>query len=295
MRTFKILPILITAITFISSINSLQAKPFADAECTECHGERGFSVPQGKHGSLGKKELFVDTGTFKDSVHGNNQCTDCHDDIKEVPHRKKGLSTVNCTSCHEKLSEKNSIASKKRNSLFGRPPPRRVITYTQDYKVSAHGDQGIKNNAKCSTCHTAHYVFPSEDKRASTNRLKSPEVCGSCHEKALKDYRRSMHGAALKTPWKGDSATCSDCHSSHKIGDVKKLPAHHIITEGCGECHKPELDGYMASPHGQLAWHGGNEAPRCVDCHEGHTIVHSDKSTSPVNKQNIVKTCQPCT
>ncbi len=294
MQISKFFLLLFTTMSLLSSINTLQAKPFADEDCTECHGERGFSIPMGEHGSSGKKQLFVDSRTFKDSVHGKGHCTDCHTDIEELPHRKRSLSTVDCISCHEKLTEDDTIASKKRNSLFGGPPPKRVVTYTKEYQLSAHGDQGIKNNAKCATCHTAHYVFPSEDKRAKTYRLNSPEVCGSCHADALKEYRQSMHGAALKTPWKGDSATCTDCHSSHQINDIKKLPAHRIITEGCGSCHQAELDGYMSSPHGQLAWHGGNEAPKCVDCHDSHTITHTDNLASPVNPKNIVKTCQKC-
>ncbi|WP_198265420.1 cytochrome b/b6 domain-containing protein [sulfur-oxidizing endosymbiont of Gigantopelta aegis] len=293
MQILKTFSVLFSAVILLASLNSLQAKSFPDEDCTECHGERGFSVPN-KHGQPGKQKLFVDTATFKDSVHGSNQCTDCHNDIEKVPHRKRGLSTVDCVSCHEKLTENDTVASKKRNSFFGGPPPKRVVTYTEEYKVSAHGDQGIKNNAKCSTCHTAHYVFPSENKRASTYRLNSPEICGSCHEEALKEYRQSMHGAALKTPWKGDSATCSDCHSSHQISDIKKLPAHRIITEGCGECHQSELDGYMSSPHGQLAWHGGNDAPKCVDCHDSHTIAHANSETSPINQKNLVETCQQC-
>ena len=281
-------------IFFLSSFNTLYAKSFPDAECTECHGERGFSVPLGKHGERGKQELFVDTDTFKQSVHGDNRCTDCHNDIEEVPHRKSGISTVDCVTCHEKLAEDDTVASKKRNSIFGGPPPKKVVTYTKEYKVSAHGDQGLKNNAKCATCHTAHYVFPSDDKRAKTHRLNSPDVCGSCHEKALKEYRQSMHGAALKRPWKGDSATCTDCHSSHQINDITKLSAHHVITEGCGNCHEAELAGYMESPHGQLAWHGGNKAPKCVDCHDSHTITHANNEASPVNQKNLVKTCQKC-
>ncbi len=294
MKQLKLFPALLIMMTLLSCLNSLQAKSFSDEQCTECHGERGFSVPLGKYGESGKKHLFVDAALFKDSVHGKNQCTDCHMDIEELPHKKNGFDSVDCITCHEKMIHDGSIASKRRNSLLGGSPPKRVVTYTKDYQVSAHGDLAIKNNAKCSTCHTAHYVFPSEDKRANTYRLKSPQVCGSCHEKELKQYRQSMHGAALKTPWKGDSATCSDCHSSHKVSDIKKLSAHRVITEGCGECHKAELDGYMASPHGQLAWHGENKAPRCVDCHNSHTITHVANSSSPVNKKNIVDTCKKC-
>lgn len=280
--------------TVFSTGGQLHAQSFPDSDCTECHGERGFSVPLGENGEEGKQELFVDTDFFKGSVHGSNRCTDCHTDIEEVPHRKEGLATVDCVTCHEKLTEDDTTASKRRNSLFGGSPPKRVVTYTKEYQVSAHGDKKVKNNAKCATCHTAHYVYPSEDSRAKTYRLNSPEVCGACHEKALKQYRQSMHGAALKRPWKGDSATCSDCHTSHQINDITKLPAHRVITEGCGQCHEAELDGYMASPHGQFAWHGHEDAPKCVDCHNSHTITLIDNPKSPVNIKNLVKTCSEC-
>ncbi len=285
---------LLLSATLFSNGSNLHAKSFPDSECTECHDKRGFSVPLGEHGELGKKQLFVNTDAFRDSVHGRSQCTDCHSDIEEVPHRKGKLAVVDCVSCHEKLSDDGSVADKRRNSIFGGSPERRIVAYTHDYKLSAHGDANVENNATCSTCHTAHYVYPSEDSRANTYRLKSPEVCGACHEKELKEYKQSMHGAALKTPWKGDSATCSDCHSSHQISDISKLPAHRVITEGCGECHQDELDGYMSSPHGQLAWHGNKDAPKCVDCHDSHTITHVANATSPVSKEKRVETCQKC-
>jgi len=236
----RILKYLLTAMSVLAVSSALQAKSFPDSECQECHGERGFSVPLGQHGASGKKELFVDSAFFKDSVHGNHQCTDCHTDIEEVPHRKDGLGVVDCISCHEQLADKNPVARKRRSSLLGGQPPRRIVAFTSDYKLSTHANRGIENNATCASCHTAHYVYPSEDKRANTYRLKSPGVCGACHEKALAEYRQSMHGATLKTPWKGDSATCSDCHTSHQINAIAKLPAHRIITQGCGNCHQSE-------------------------------------------------------
>ena len=290
----RILKYLLTAMSVLAVSSALQAKSFPDSECQECHGERGFSIPLGEHGASGKKALFIDSAFFKDSVHGNHQCTGCHTDIEEVPHRKDGLGVVDCVSCHEKLADDNSVVRKRRSSLLGGQSPKRIVAFTNDYKLSTHADRGIENNASCASCHTAHYVYPSEDKRANTYRLKSPGVCGACHEKALAGYRQSMHGATLKTPWKGDSATCSDCHSSHQINAIEKLPAHRIITEGCGNCHQSELNGYMASPHGQLAWHGGQHAPKCVDCHDSHEITHADSTDSPVNPANLIETCQKC-
>ncbi|EGV50820.1 cytochrome b/b6 domain-containing protein [Candidatus Endoriftia persephone] len=286
MRSSSLIPLLLFLCSF-----ALHAKPFPDTECQECHAQKGYSVPQDDHGAAGKRLLHVDPDALGESVHGHLACTDCHADVEKLPHRKDGLQTVDCVSCHQTI--KGDWVPSKRAAWLAPEPPR-VVTHTREYTLSAHADTSIANNATCATCHTAHYVFPSDDSRASTYRLNSPEMCGACHEKQLKEYRQSMHGAALKTPWKGDSATCADCHSSHQVSDMEKTPAHRVVTENCGECHAAELDGYMTSPHGQLAWHGNQDAPKCVDCHEGHTITHVSETRSPVNPANRVKTCQKC-
>jgi len=268
------------------------ARPFEDAQCQECHGAKGFGVPTGEHGETAQEQLFVATESFAESVHGALACTDCHHDIEELPHRKGGLGVVDCVTCHEQIESDQWVPPNRASWL--RPEPPRVVAFTRDYVLSAHADVSVPNNAGCATCHTAHYVFSSSDPRASTYRLESPAMCGACHRQALEEYRASMHGAALKRPWVGDSATCSDCHSSHKITDLTRLPAHRLVTEQCGACHAVERDGYMASPHGQLAWHGNQDAPKCVDCHAGHDIVRVSDAASPVGPEHRVETCRKC-
>jgi cytochrome b subunit of formate dehydrogenase len=277
---------------FLLFVFPLRAEPLTNQQCQECHGQKGYSVPLGGHGETERRPLYVDGGSLRESVHGELACTDCHADVKKLPHRKDGLEAVDCVTCHQSLGGGRWAPGSRAAWLAPEPPA--IVVHTRDYTLSAHADDSVANNADCATCHTAHYVFPSDDSRASTHRLKSPRMCGSCHEEELEQYRMSMHGAALKTPWKGDSATCSDCHSSHRISDMKKTPAHRLVTENCGECHQAELDGYMASPHGQLAWHGNEEAPKCVDCHDGHEITHVSDIRSPVNPANRVETCRKC-
>jgi len=247
------------------------ARPFEDTQCQECHGVKGFSVPTGEHGETAQEPLFVATESFAESVHGALACTDCHHDIEELPHRKGELGQVGCVTCHEQIKDNQWMPADRAAWLW--PKPLRLVVFTRDYVLSAHADPEVPDNASCATCHTAHYVFPLDDPRASTYRLESPTMCGACHQQALEEYRASLHGSSLKRPWIGDSATCSDCHSSHKVTDLTKLPAHRLVTEQCGECHATERDSYMASPHGQFAWLGGKDAPKCVDCHTGHDIV----------------------
>ncbi len=262
-------------------------KDFSLADCQECHGQKGFATPDGQ----ANKALFVATQAFQESVHGKLVCTDCHQDVEKLPHRKTGFQKVDCVGCHEHLEARWAPGKRAR---WLAPEPPKVVTFSRDYVLSAHGDDSVPNNASCATCHTAHYVYPSSDPRASTYRLNSPQLCGACHTKAFAEYRQSMHGQALKRPWLGDSATCSDCHSAHRVSDLSKLPAHRVVTENCGECHEEALEGYMNTPHGQLAWHGNERAPKCVDCHGGHDITHVNDPDSPVNSTNKVKTCKQC-
>jgi len=268
------------------------AKPFENAQCQECHGVKGFSVPTGEHGETPHESLFIATESFEESVHGALACTDCHDDIEELPHRKGRFGLVDCVTCHEQIRDDRWAPADR--AAWLRPQLPDVVTFTRDYVLSAHADTSVPNNAGCATCHTAHYVFPSDDPRASTHRLESPEMCGACHQKSLERYWVSLHGAALKRPWGSDSATCSDCHSSHKVTDLTQLPAHRLVTERCGDCHAAERDGYMASPHGQLAWHDNPDTPKCVDCHDSHGIVPVAHPTSPVNTERQIETCRKC-
>jgi len=67
-----------------------------------------------------------------------------------------------------------------------------------------------------------------------------------------------------------------------------------LVTEQCGKCHVAERDGYMASPHGQFAWLGGKDAPKCVDCHAGHDIVRVSDPASPVGSERRLETCRRC-
>ena len=273
----------------------------SDEQCLECHGVKGFSAIDESEGGYQKRPLDVNLHAMRQSLHGELRCVDCHDDIKELPHKKdKGrmlaLKAVDCVSCHEKLDPEIIRENTKRKgrsaSVLAKMPG--VVINTKKYKQSIHGDPEKDNNASCETCHTAHYVFSSDDPRALNYRENSPEMCGECHEKELSLYKKSVHGAALKTPWKGDSATCTDCHSAHDITEAESLGAHRIVTKNCGNCHEKEAHSYMSTTHGQLAWLGNKEVARCVDCHRGHDTHKIDDPQSMVSTQNKLETCREC-
>ncbi|OQW91490.1 MAG: hypothetical protein BWK78_04495 [Thiotrichaceae bacterium IS1] len=316
--TFKILlllgifplgwsPLILASVKPVTDQDSLILRAnITDNHCLECHGVKGYAVPLGKHGDTPKKTLDVNIDNLRDSVHGKLTCLQCHIDIQQLPHRKDGLSPVDCIHCHQQLHRESTelIEELKRGrTMVGlipsyAPTPSAVKQFTQDYTHSIHAqprtDKPPQPNAECQACHGTHYVFPATDSRALSHRLASPEVCGQCHTKALAEYRGSVHGAALKTPWKGESAVCSDCHTAHQISVATELTARRIITEQCGNCHAAALASYMDSYHGQLAWLGGEKVAKCYDCHEAHDTRKIEDPAAKVNPTHLLKTCQEC-
>ena len=281
----------------------------SNEKCQTCHGIKGFSVPTGAHGETRKKSLFVDEEGLQASVHGRFACLTCHKDIRTLPHVKKGgvvtVAQVDCVSCHLRLHQESDDLMAQLNA--GRamaglvpnvaPTPVKANVATERFLDSIHAQptrEGQKTNAECKHCHGVHDVFPSHDKRATSHRLASPETCGACHEKALSFYRLSVHGAALKRPWVGETAVCSDCHSSHDIASSKQAPTRRAITQNCGTCHQEALEGYMGTYHGQLAWLGGQKVARCYDCHRAHDTRSIQDARAKVHPDSVLKTCQTC-
>ena len=277
----------------------LEEQPSADVsdqQCLDCHGVKGFSAIDEIDGVRSKRAIDVNHAAMKQSLHGKLECVECHVDIKELPHKKEKLQVVNCVACHEKM---DPVLIRKKIKSVGRGANARteapeVVLQTKNYAASIHGDPEKDNNANCNTCHTAHYVFKSTDPRALNYRENSPQMCGECHQKALDHYQKSVHGAALKTPWKGESATCVDCHSAHEISEAKGLDAHRVVTKNCGDCHEKEVASYMSTTHGQLAWLGNEKVAKCVDCHGGHDTRKADDPESKVSMQNRLETCREC-
>src|SRR5208282_3532350 len=67
--------------------------PAADQECLACHGEAGMKSASGR-------SLHVDAAKFKNSMHADLGCTDCHVGVKEYPH-PNAKRLPKCSTCHE--------------------------------------------------------------------------------------------------------------------------------------------------------------------------------------------------
>lgn len=256
----RFIGLLIFLITFLPASSFAAQRDY----CFSCHGKKGVTG-------------FVDRAVYTASVHGRLECTSCHLDITDYPH-KKGTH-ANCTYCHflGKLGAPTETA--------------------RAYGLSVHGNQVKKGNGaapSCQTCHGSHDVFRSADERSKTSRQKIPNLCSMCHPREFEDYARSIHGKEFIEKKNLGAAACFDCHMEHLIPRVEQDQWKLALIQECGTCHSKELETYHKTYHGKVTRLGYTTAAKCSDCHGSHKILSKDDEGSTLSPGYILYTCQAC-
>ncbi len=261
--------------------------------CLSCHSNPSLSVklPSGETLSL-----FTDEARFNASVHGKQgqRCTACHSNISGYPHppiaakdaRDFSLQMYTvCRQCHDQLYQKTldsihakTLAAGDRNapvctdchtSHYVTPPdePRSRIPQTcqkchstiyDQYKDSIHGSALLaQSNPDVPTCVDCHGIHNIGDPRTTAYRLKSPEVCASCHTDKAKMVKYNLSTDVLNT-------YVADFHGTTVELFEKQSP------------------------------NAATDKPVCYDCHGVHNIRQIDDPQSTVFRENLLKTCQQC-
>ncbi|HUK47953.1 MAG TPA: cytochrome b/b6 domain-containing protein [Terriglobales bacterium] len=256
--------------------------PLQNSDCLACHSDQSLTATiNGKTVSL-----FVGEPAFQKSAHGVLGCTDCHSDVKSIPHNP-GLAMPKCGSCH---ADEQAA-----------------------YAQSVHGKAAARGNrlaAGCVNCHgDAHAILPATDPASKIFHSNIPITCGRCHEQSFVmsasglstqvffSYEQSVHGRAVSAGSQ-KAAVCTDCHGSHDIlmaGDPKSSIFKFNVPATCGKCHAQQSEQYVQSVHGQAIARGNWLAPVCTDCHGIHTIQAPGNPSSSVSAQALAQiTCSRC-
>ena len=250
--------------------------------CLGCHQDEGLS----KQDARGRKiPLYVAEAEFKQSVHGELSCTDCHTQIRDDAHAaggKKVVKGVECETCHEKV--------------------------TKEYRQSLHAKaimKGAASAAHCYDCHGKHAIYPEKNAKSMVNPSNINKTCNRCHS----DKDIVKEHALGRGPTPGElfedsvhaqtgAVSCASCHGGH---DVKSLidPQSSIfrsnVPHTCGACHPDIMKEFEESVHGVLAAKGRSDSPTCTSCHGIHGIKAKIDPASPVNERRIaLTTCPQC-
>jgi len=253
-----------------------------NGQCLDCHGDQGIPgwSPAEKASNVtpgGPKEvphvggifpgmsLYVDPGLYKQSVHADVSCTDCHADVKGVPHNAR-LKRVDCSGCHSEVA----------------------ATYAKSRHVLTFGKTPVGNAPACVDCHGAHAVPKSSVSTSPIYFRNIATTCIRCHGDktitgnrniaipgAAKQYQQSIHNRAIVEMGLNKSASCIDCHGAHNMKS-RRDPASSInrtnLPATCGKCHFGVYALYKESVHGTALARGVPDAPNCADCHGEHDI-----------------------
>lgn len=250
-----------------------------NASCLTCHDGKK-EKPKGKDVEGEPRDLLpVDPGKFGKSVHSTMQCVACHTEIVDSKAQHKintKAAKPDCATCHEaEWNKLKSTPQAQRKERMGQ-----VVDTIEEYKKSFHArlnkDDTPRPFATCNECHNTHtFDVPAKKDTEARAKWKSnnPKLCGaSCHEDQLEEYTESIHGQQLLEEDNTDAATCSDCHTSHSVGNTSAQTIKQAITESCGDCHEKEFKSYERTKHGKVAKHAGANTIRCADCHGSHGV-----------------------
>jgi len=255
---------------------------FPDDKCMKCHGKKELTkIVDGKTVSL-----YVNYDQFKNSAHTNNSCIKCHTNISNSKSPVcLNSEKVDCSICH--------------------------TTQVDDYNISLHGQkhyEGDKTAPYCVDCHSTHNVQPKKNLTSPTFARNVPELCGKCHREGkniataldesklgiVANYRESIHGKGLLQSGLMVTATCVNCHSSHRElprKDPRSTINPNNIATTCAKCHLGVYEEFKNSIHSPDVTKTDQKLPVCNDCHRSHEINRVDLGDF---RTQIINQCGKC-
>lgn len=263
----------------------------ADAQvaCEKCHANRDFLGGRRRADTA----LYVTAATLAGTRHATLACSDCHRGYEIGYPHTAAARVVPCETCHASAG--------------------------RDWAASVHAPTAAATGdaPTCTACHGSHQVYGKDDRRSPTYPLNVAATCGRCHADpaiigtyfssagketarvAVEHFHTTVHGTALSRDGLVVSATCNDCHTSHRVlpaDSAESTVNRSSIPATCGTCHVGVTEVYDVSAHGVAYRDGrttetGHQAPVCVDCHSAHEIVRADQ---PRWFLDVVRECGTC-
>jgi formate dehydrogenase gamma subunit len=279
--TMRVILILAAALCGVPAFAVAEIK---DRDCLDCHSDKTLTTTNAAGGTV---SLFADTNLLAASTHRAKSCASCHNDITTGhPDDHVAPRPVDCARCHSEPA--------------------------LSYAAGAHGAAqrngtraGTHHAPECSDCHGSHGMLPPGAPASPLNFANLARTCGQCHEQESRDVIESVHGKAVAAG-RREAATCTDCHSEHKIVALRGSSPLKISQEVCSKCHASErlntkynlpadrVKTFFASYHGLAAQYGSTRAANCGSCHGFHLILPSSDPRSSIYKDNLAATCGKC-
>jgi hypothetical protein len=252
----------------------------ANADCMRCHANPNLKARDGR-------TMLVREVEVAGSRHAKVACSQCHSEVNVSHVRPCETIThkVDCSKCHDAVGE--------------------------DFGRSIHGQLSAKNDVNapgCKDCHGTHGILGKQDPRSTTFATNIPKLCSKCHAEGqqaalrykgaqhniIPNYTESIHGKGLLESGLTVTATCTSCHTAHRIlpaSDPASTVNPKNVPATCGVCHNGIEDQFLKSVHSPAVTQTGKPLPVCSTCHTAHTISRTDETGF---RLGIMTTCGKC-
>ncbi len=228
-----------------------------EVPCGECHGDSHSPLLVAKNPLAPMSKVMQP-----------ESCVACHDDPKIRAFRTSvhgrallsaGLDVApTCSTCHGAHDMKpvedpaSPVFAQNVSQTCGSCHKFILSAVQQSIHATATPEEG-RQMPVCSTCHDPHGTLRMD---VDQNRLATPEACRECHQSQYDSYRHSFHGKATQLGLP-ESATCTDCHSAHRM--LPKEDPHSTVhpqnlAATCGKCHDDVNESFLTfMPHANPA------------------------------------------
>jgi len=248
-------------------------------DCSNCHAQMAEDYFESSHGMAYVQK--DPNAPYCSYCHGTHQVLS-HLDERDKTYRSNIPQL--CGNCHGKLDQPAVVKTEAGNALI-------------DYSSSVHGQglikKGLLPTAVCTDCHSTHLELKHDDERSSVNFKNLPSTCATCHKGIYDEYAKSIHSIS-RMDQEQRLPTCEDCHSAHKIKEIRQDQFMAEVTHQCGSCHADLSETYTETLHGKAYTLGYLKAAKCSDCHGAHDTRKVDDPDSHVGFNRVVETCQKC-
>ena len=245
--------------------------------CLMCHSNRGMSYIDGNNEL---RLLYISPPIYNNSSHGLLKCTQCHRDVKKIPHT--GAEKVNClVECH--------VEREGGRSVFSHADVQDHLSQSVHSPIDAEGNPKPypEDYPTCKTCHQDPLYRPLSFFKTIRPGVSEKIMgrCLVCHDD--EEFVKKFYGHFTSRMQKGRSSKdvitlCASCHE-----DTNFLKRH----------NQPNVVyAYNETYHGKAVSFGDTLSPDCVDCHAGfdasiHAIYPKDDPRSTVHPQNRFAVC----
>ncbi len=238
----------------------------------------------------GWEKVFVSSGTFTQTIHGEMGCIACHGgdgttQDKDQAHsdmRREPIAADACDQCHtDQLNDKNSLHSTLRGYQTA-IAERATSTTLAKIMEEAFGNHCESCHTSCGQCHVSRPTNLGGGLTAGHDFKKIPPMnltCTGCHGSRIDmEYKGKNEGIPADVHWTQGGMPCFDCHTADEMhGNVEPPPDHR---------------------------YDGKASPACTDCHDDvfenkakiseHRSAHMENIACQVCHAADYKSCYSC-